>query len=40
MYHVNAQGVDERMVNGQYYYYYYYGRAVCDRTQWYDEILL
>ena len=24
MYHVCAQGVDERMINGHYYYYYYY----------------
>ena len=24
MYHVNAQGVDERMINVHYYYYYYY----------------
>ena len=24
MYHVSAQGVDERMINGHYYYYYYY----------------
>ena len=23
MYHVSAQGVDERMINGQDYYYYY-----------------
>ena len=24
MYHVSAQGVDERMINVRYYYYYYY----------------
>ena len=24
MYHVIAQGVDERMINVHYYYYYYY----------------
>ena len=24
MYHVNAQGVDECMINVHYYYYYYY----------------
>ena len=24
MYHVSAQGVDERMINVHYYYYYYY----------------
>ena len=24
MYHVSAQGVDERIINVQYYYYYYY----------------
>ena len=23
MYHVNAQGVDEHMINVHYYYYYY-----------------
>ena len=23
MYYVNAQGVDERMINVHYYYYYY-----------------
>ena len=23
MYHVSAQGVDERMINVHYYYYYY-----------------
>ena len=24
MYHVSAQGVDERLINVHYYYYYYY----------------
>ena len=24
MYHVSAQGVDERMINVHYYYYYHY----------------
>ena len=24
VYHVSAQGVDERMMNVHYYYYYYY----------------
>ena len=24
MYHVSAQGIDERMINVHYYYYYYY----------------
>ena len=24
MYHVSAQGVDERMINAHYYFYYYY----------------
>ena len=24
MYHVSAQGVDERIINVHYYYYYYY----------------
>ena len=24
MYHVSAQGVDERMINVRYYYYHYY----------------
>ena len=24
MYHVSAQGVDERMIKVHYYYYYYY----------------
>ena len=23
MYHVSAQGIDERMINVHYYYYYY-----------------
>ena len=23
MYHVSAQGVDERMINGHFYYYYF-----------------
>ena len=26
MYHVSAQGVDERMINVHYYYYYYPGK--------------
>ena len=26
MYHVTAQGIDERMINVHYYYYYYYYR--------------
>ena len=26
MYHVSAQGVDERMINGHYYYYYWPGK--------------
>ena len=25
MYHVSAQGVDERMINVHYYYYWHYG---------------
>ena len=29
MYHVSAQGVDERMINAHYYYYYYYYFAIC-----------
>ena len=37
MYHVSAQGVDERMINVHYYYYYYRRlEAVCEvlsRTQ-------
>ena len=28
MYHVSAQGVDERMTNVHYYYYYYYNVAL------------
>ena len=31
MYHVSAQGVDERMIN-VYYYYYYYHRGFYSRT--------
>ena len=27
MYHVSAQGVDERMIDLRYYYYYYYSAA-------------
>ena len=27
MYHVSAQGVDERMINVHYYYYYYFHPA-------------
>ena len=30
MYHVSAQGVDERMINVHYYYYYYYSRTVVE----------
>ena len=28
MYHVNTQGVDERMINAHYYYYRLYGHTV------------
>ena len=28
MYHVSAQGVDERMISVHYYYYYYYLRTM------------
>ena len=28
MYHVSAQGVDERMIN-VHYYYYYYSQCLC-----------
>ena len=28
MYHVNAQGVDESMINVHYYYYYYYRELI------------
>ena len=46
MYHVSAQGVDERMINADYcyfyyYYYYYYiggayatGRRGCEGLGW------
>ena len=30
MYHVSAQGVDERMIDVHYYYYYYHLRTLCD----------
>ena len=33
MYHVSAQGVDERMINVHYYYYYYCRAAPSWRTQ-------
>ena len=36
MYHVSAQGVDERMINVHYYYYYYCVRGwvgVCARAK-------
>ena len=29
MYHVSAQGVDERMIDVRYYYYYHL-RTLCD----------
>ena len=29
MYHVSAQGVDERMINVLYYYYYVIEQMVC-----------
>ena len=29
MYHVSAQGIDERMINVHYYYYYYYYYFDC-----------
>ena len=29
MYHVSAQGIDERMINVHYYYYYYYRDVYC-----------
>ena len=29
MYHVSAQGVDERMINVHYYYYYYDSCCCC-----------
>ena len=32
--YVNAQGVDERMINVHYYYYYYYyGNGYQNETQ-------
>ena len=36
MYHVSAQGVDERMLNVHYYYYYYYYYigTVCLTALW------
>ena len=33
MYHVSAQGVDERMINVHYYYYYTAGR-IGMRKEW------
>ena len=30
MYHVSAQGIDERMINVHYYYYYIYDLATTD----------
>ena len=30
MYHVSAQGVDERMINVHYYYYYMYLNNACN----------
>ena len=32
MYHVSAQGVDERMINVRYYYYYIINVKVSDCT--------
>ena len=32
MYHVSAQGIDERMINVHYYYYYYYSDTSDDDT--------
>ena len=29
MYHVSAQGVDERRINVHYYYYYYHSEIVA-----------
>ena len=31
--HVNAQGVDERMINVHYYYYYYFGNGTKMRLR-------
>ena len=28
MYHVSAQGIDERMINVHYYYYYYFRKTL------------
>ena len=33
MYHVSAQGVDERMMNGHYYYYKRFKRMLFIRTK-------
>ena len=33
MYHVSAQGVDERMINVHYYYYYYFNSAIKSQTK-------
>ena len=30
MYHVSAQGVDERMINVHYYYYYHHHHHHCN----------
>ena len=32
MYHVSAQGVDERMINVHYYYYYYFAILISSST--------
>ena len=32
MYHVSAQGVDERMINVHYYYHYYYYQRLDTRN--------
>ena len=32
MYHVSAQGVDERMINVHYYYYYLLAKSLGLRT--------
>ena len=33
MYHVSAQGVDERMINVHYYYYDVAGKTSLDKVQ-------
>ena len=35
MYHVSAQGIDERMINVHYYYYYYQGQALVNLVVFY-----